>query len=68
MNEYKIFVGNIVFKTSARGSEYTALKESGLFEEIEMVKAYKSHVDRFDSWLYRVKLNGKFELVMIERI
>ena len=68
MNEYKIFVGNVVFKTLARGSEYTALKESGLFEDIEMVKAYKSHVEKFDSWLYRVKLNGKYELVMIERI
>lgn len=68
MNEYKLYVAGLTSKILVQGSEYQALKKTGLFEDISMIKAYKSHLEYFDSWLYRVTINGKFELAMIERI
>jgi len=66
MNNYKIAVANITFNVTAVG-DFTALRETGLFGEITQIN-YAQTTEKKDVFVYKVKLNGKHEIAVVERI
>lgn len=66
MNKWRIYVAGISIEVEGNG-DYQTLKNTGLFEKIEQIDYFLT-ATRDDMWIYRVKLNGKFETAIIKRI
>ena len=68
MNKWRVYAAGIALTlgTKGYGSEYDVLRETGLFEDMELVTHFQT-AEKDDLWIYRVKLNGRHEIVVIKR-
>lgn len=66
MNNWRIYVAGITLEVKGNG-DYQTLKETGLFEEIEQIDYYQTY-NNDNMWIYRVKINNKYETAVIKRI
>lgn len=66
MNKWRIYVAGISIEVEGHG-DYQTLSDTGLFEKIEQIDYFLT-ATRDNMWIYRVKLNGKFETAVIKRI
>ena len=65
MNKWRIYVAGIAMEGQGEG-DYTTLKKSGLFTDIEQIDAFIT-LDRDNLWIYEVMLNGRPEIAVIKR-
>ena len=65
MNKWRIYVAGIAMEVQGEG-DYTTLKKSGLFTDIEQIDAFIT-LDRDNLWIYKVMLNGRPEIAVIKR-
>ncbi|EOS52807.1 hypothetical protein C809_00428 [Lachnospiraceae bacterium MD335] len=65
MNKWRIYVAGIAMEVQGEG-DYTTLKKSGLFTDIEQIDAFIT-LDRDNLWIYKVIINGRPEIAVIKR-
>ena len=65
MNKWRIYVAGIAMEVQGEG-DYTTLKKSGLFTDIEQIDAFIT-LDRDNLWIYKVMLNGRPVIAVIKR-
>ena len=67
MNKWRVYAAGIMLTlgTKGYGSEYDVLRETGLFEDMELVTHFQMSGNG-GLWIYRVKLNGRHETVVIK--
>ena len=69
MNTYEIRVNGATINSEA-GNEYTAIKKTGIVEDLEMIEAVRTYEEiTFNfGWIYSGILNGKPVIVYVKRI
>lgn len=70
MNKYLIRIANAQITVEAL-NDYIAVLDTGLFEDAHIVDVYKQtgHCEANAlAWLYQVKVNGKIQLCLVERL
>ena len=69
MNKYEIRVNGAIIKSEA-GNEYTAIKKTGIVEDLEMIEAVRTfeNITSNVGWIYTGSVNNKPVIVYVKRI
>lgn len=69
MNQYEIRVNGATIRIEGH-NEYTAIRNTFLFDDIEMVEAVRTYDDPTKNfgWIYQATVNGRTAIIYIKRI